>query len=203
MKPISRRRFVTYAGALVAFAPVLKAVTFDRALAASGTDPFPHLDAPIVAEKYLGGLVAEVNAPQILTKTQDGLVTVALPSPDGIWKGGWATGEPIEVGDDFHAWGDRLGPDTYRADKIHFNIRNLTGVVSNLEGESSATPSFTLLGTREGIIDVRTADRTRVVVDDAEIPVSSSTPIATGEVIQVLGVSRGKFIEAVLVYRSY
>jgi len=204
MKSISRRNFLVFAASLAAVAPVLKGLAFDRVGAETPPNPFPRQETPVVPAKYLDGVVTAVGRDTLSADTFRGALTIQLPDSSGVWKGGFGSGVPIEVGDQFYAWGDLTTKDQFAAEKIHFNIRNEIGPISELQVTSAGDASFVLAG-RSGQFQVVTNDRTTIVHSDGtEVPFRGEDKlIAPGAMVQVLGLARGGKLEATIVYPSF
>jgi len=204
VKPINRRSFLVFAGSMAVAAPVLKGLIFDRVVAQTPPNPFPPQETPVIPDKYLDGVVTAVGKEDLSADTFRGALTIQLPAASDIWKGGFGTDIPIEVGDRFYAWGDLTDDANFAAEKIHFNIRNEIGPVSDLALTDTGDASFVLAG-RSGQFQVITSDRTMVVREDgSEVAFRNvGNLIAPGSLVQVLGLARAGKLEATIVYPSF
>lgn len=193
MQPkISRRSLLKTGGALLAFAPALKFVAFDRVF-----DVHADVHAPAgpakgqALEKYRSGKVGFVNEGGF-TSQPDPLsgqaLKVVFDSRTKVWKRSWTQPLATEQGDEFVAWG-RPNPDgSYTPEQIYFNIFNVYGDVGSPARDATGGAVFDLSGGRQRV-HIAADNATLVDIGETEIAFDAEKlPFAVGDLIQVVGV---------------
>lgn len=162
MRPVTRRTITRFVLGLVAFVPAARSLGLGpnkdvtpAALAQPRPPqppgppppppPPPPVGASLVVERFASGSVMEVNDKRILlTNPTRGTLVLHLSRTTAVWKGGWDSGRPIEVGDQVAAWGEpRAGGTEYDVEKMWVNIVNLQGRISNVR-QGPSGPQFRL-----------------------------------------------------------
>lgn len=87
----------------MAFVPAAKA------LALGPRSQTPATTDPELIPNYVSGKAITVSPTEIKIKTYRGDVTLKLSGATRVWKGDWATADPIEVGDQLKVWGQPNG----------------------------------------------------------------------------------------------
>lgn len=210
MATISRRSALKFGMnigvALFAFAPAAKALaTMPQSRPAgpgSGqlaqTQPPPGLAPPPTppstsqplqpVANYRDGTVLSVSGDQVVLQTKSrGNVSLQLSSATRIWKGGWNSGLPINVGDHVDAWGTPNGTGL-NVEKMWVNIVNLMGKITSLTS-TSGSPQLNFADGRTGNQVVQINQNT--IVDQGTKPEttygSGTVSLQTGQLMQIIG----------------
>ena len=157
--------------------------------------PGPRTQAPA---RSVNGIAIEVSQGELLIESRKyGPTRVLLSPTTPIWKGGWGSGRPIEVGDKVSVRGtdeiaERSGEVVVEAEKIWVNIVNLFGPISEISSTADGI-QFTLEDRHGRVvsieIDAATQDATG---PGGEVPyLGSGASLADSQVIQVIGLDRG------------
>jgi hypothetical protein len=200
MKATIRRLLIGLAIAVGVFAATLgvrqRIVSrSDAAESSTITEAPPPASQPVVPlEKILHATIVEIPGDDALVAESDkhGRLLLRLTPSTRIWKGGWDSGRPIEVGDYFWGYGEPDEEDgVWIVEQMEVNIMNLRGHVVRID-KSSGGLDLQLEDVHDGhVYQVRIVSDSEVVSetlgDQAMAFGETDLEIVVGDGLQVVG----------------
>lgn len=139
-------------------------------------DTPPQVGGGVAPDRLIDGVIAEVDGDRLVVEdAQRGRIVLHLNENTRVWKGGWDTPRPIEVGDTFYGYGDLNAEGTgYEMEQLEVNLVNLRGEVLNVT-ETVAGLDVELDDVHTGKILVHITPATSVTEDGQAVLFAEST----------------------------
>ena len=192
---VGRRTFIKATGGLLAFAVVLKRLAIDRIAEASGAQSKRE-----ILPEYLAGRVQALTEQGFTADTENGTVDVAFDKKTKIWKKSWGEPLPIELGDEFVAWGQPSTDGTYTPEMIYFNIASAQGKVRSLV-MSQEHASFELVGGRANVAVIAEPTAVLASAEGEDYFDPANSPLQDGDFVGIIGLQRDKTLVATRILR--